>query len=834
MVVAGKFFRQGDTKVFLSGVCYGPFQPNQAGECFPEPDQLRADFAQIQSLGFDTVRVYTPPSEAVLAEASRLGLRLLAGVDWTDHVDFISEPRHAEEARARLLQEARRLAAQPCVAGLLVGNEIEKTLVRWMGPRRVQRLLEEWIEEARRLAPGLLLSYATYPSTEYLVPRNADFLAVNLYLEAPGPLASYLARLQNLAGNKPLLVTEFGLDVKTHGEAAQAEAARWARQCLERAGAAGGVWFSHTDEWHRGGAQVRGWNFGLVDERRRERPVCAVMRQLHERRHPETSGTTTPTPRVSVIVCTHNGTATLEACLASLARLRHANHEVLLVDDGSKPAVAEIAARHPAVRYARQEHAGLSVARNLGASLATGEILAYTDDDCVVEEDWLTHLAAAFDDPRWVAVGGPNIPPPPRNRTEAVVAAAPGAPAHVLLSDQEAEHLPGCNLAVRKSALLAVGGFRAHYKTAGDDVDICWRLREAGGRLRYTPAAMVWHHRRYTVRAYLRQQRGYGYAEALLMKDHPDRFGPLGGARWSGGIYGDQAAAHTLMEGGIFHGRFGSGLFQGIYQQGGSCLLEWTSGVIWVALALASLAAGQPWLAGLLLAGSLLTAWYRLYHLPVPPFALSFREKALLLLLCWWQPLVREWQRLAGMLRLGARPTWRPRLREVLTARRPRKLSWQVACWRFWSDNGVGREEWLDALRQVLAETQAPHRLDDGWRWFDVETHPGRWVSTGFMAVTEYHGNGRQLTRIRITQRVSKGLVAVTGVLAVAALWVGFKDLRALTPVTTALGALGVLAVPVILIHLGVNAFLGGRYVAEQAARRCGLLDMATLPPPEP
>ena len=92
----------------------------------------------------------------------------------------------------------------------------------------------------------------------------------------------------------------------------------------------------------------------------------------------------------------------------------------------------------------------------------------------------------------------------------------------------------------------------------------------------------------------------------------------------------------------------------------------------------------------------------------------------------------------------------------------------------------------------------------------------------------------REQTRIRITQRVSKWLVAVTVVLAAAAVWVGFKDLRTLTPVTTALGALGVLAVPVILIHLGVNAFLGGRYVAEQAARRCGLLDMATLPPPEP
>ena len=133
-----------------------------------------------------------------------------------------------------------------------------------------------------------------------------------------------------------------------------------------------------------------------------------------------------------------------------------------------------------------------------------------------------------------------------RNRIEAVVAAAPGAPAHVLLDDTEAEHLPGCNLAIRRSALAAIGGFRVAYRVAGDDVDVCWRLRAAGGRLRFAPGAMVWHHRRYRVRAYLRQQRGYGHAEALLMRDHPERFGPLGGARWCGGMRCAAGAASQL------------------------------------------------------------------------------------------------------------------------------------------------------------------------------------------------------------------------------------------------------------------------------------------------
>ena len=80
----------------------------------------------------------------------------------------------------------------------------------------------------------------------------------------------------------------------------------------------------------------------------------------------------------------------------------------------------------------------------------------------------------------------------------------------MLLNDTEAEHLPGCNLAIRKDALELIDGFRAEFKTAGDDVDVCWRLRETGRRLLFVPGAMVWHHRRFTIRAYLTQQFGYG------------------------------------------------------------------------------------------------------------------------------------------------------------------------------------------------------------------------------------------------------------------------------------------------------------------------------------
>jgi len=745
---SGKWLRAGEVKWPLRGISYGSFKPNSRGEPFPEDDRLAADFDHIQQLGFNTLRLYELPSAQVLKTATMRGLRLLVG-PWTDYVDFLRDPNAKHEIRRRVLESVTRLKDEPCVAGFLVGNEIEKTLVRWMGPRRVRAFLEGLIEAGRAIAPNKLFSYATYPSTEYLIPRNADFLAVNLYLEQPQLLAAYLQRLQNLAGNKPLIITEFGLDVAAHGEAAQVETRRWFTQVCEKSAVAGTVWFSYTDEWFRVGEEVTGWSFGLVDAGRRERAVCATLRE--EKTCDIETGRC---PRISVIVCTYNGQGTLRGCLESLGKLRYPNFEVLLIDDGSTQDIASLARDFPAIRYVRQEHAGLSVARNLGASLANGEILAYTDDDCIADEDWLHYLATGFDDPHWVAAGGPNIPPLPRNRTEAVVGAAPGAPAHVLLTDTEAEHLPGCNLAIRKTALEGIGGFRAQYRVAGDDVDVCWRLREAGGRLRFVPGAMVWHHRRYTVGAYLRQQRGYGRAEALLMKVHPQRFGTLGGACWAGGIYGDQASVPLLAEGSIFHGPLGEGLFQGIYRQGAGCWLDWMSGMIWVALLLIAVVTQSFLAAALILSLSLVLATCRLVRLTQAPFQLNWIESCLLLSLGWLQPVLREWERLIGMLVLRARPGGKEYFQPLLTPPRPRKISIPMGERSFWSETGVGRNALLEKLKNQLDHLHIATRMDDGWRLFDLEAQPQADLSPAFLTVTEYHGGLRQLTRVRFMLRL--------------------------------------------------------------------------------
>jgi len=739
----------------LQGISYGPFKPGRMDEC------VAADFATIRSLGFNTVRLYELPSDAVLAAAKDNGLKLIVGIPWTDHVDFLREKKLRTEIQATIRAAAQRFGNDDTIAALLVGNEIEKTLVRWMGPEKVKRFIESLIDIAHEAAPDCLVSYATYPSTEYLIPANADVVAVNVYLEDRSVFEKYLLRLQNLAGHKPLVITEFGLDAAQHGEPKQAEVRQWFAAACHRNGVAGSVWFSFTDEWFRGGEELTGWCFGIVDAGRKARAAAKPSAEVFSDQclvseSPITNhqSLNTPSLRLSVVVCTRNGSATLGPCLAALGRQTYPNHEIIVIDDGSTDSVPQIAQSFDFVRYQRQEPSGLSVARNFGASIATGEIIAYTDDDCVPDVDWLQQLALAFDDPQWIAAGGPNIPPPPRNRIEAIVAHAPGGPSHVLINDEEAEHLPGCNLAIRKTALDQIGGFNPIFETAGDDVDVCWRLRDTGGKLRFCPGAFVWHHRRFTVRAYLRQQRGYGHAEAQLMKVHPQRFGPLGGARWRGLIYGEPGASLPPTEGSIFHGPYGTGAFQVIYSSGTAFgLWDWLSGVLWVALALFLLVLKVPWLSVTLVAIACVMAARRINGHALK----SWRDKALLWLLALLQPIVREWARLLGMIKLGARPSFHPHLPDILPPSRPRKWSRRDREIAFWSESSVGRDKLLHEIREILIQRQYVVRDDDGWRWFDLEVYPQEYNSVSIITATEYHGCAKMLTRVGISYRYSRG-----------------------------------------------------------------------------
>ena len=764
VVTGGKYFRRGGEKWLLKGVTYGPFA---GADRLPARTRVEADLRQMVQLGINTLRLYALPPRWLLDLCADHGLAVMGAVPWAMNVDFLRERRR----RRAIVDEVRRgvagLAGHPALIGWFLGNEVPSTLVRWMGGDRVQAFLQFLTDAARAEEPGLLYTYATYPSTEYLIPANIDFVSFNVYLEERDAFSRYLARLQNLAGDRPLVISEFGLDTRRNGEAAQAETMLWAWEESLRGGAAGFTMFSFTDEWFNGGTDISDWEFGLTTRARRQKEAFVRLSGwLPHLQRPGQAVRLRGTPRISVIVCTHNGSRLLRAALESAQRLIYPDFEVIVVDDGSTDAVPEIVAEFREVRYIRIAHSGLSAARNRGAMEATGEILAYTDDDCEVDEEWLLYLAEAFERPKVGAAGGPNIASRSRTLMDACVVAAPGGPAHVLFNDSEAEHLPGCNLAVTKAAWEDVRGFDPAYRTAGDDVDFCWRLLDHGYRLAFHGGAMVWHHRRNSFGGYLKQQRGYGEAEALLIARHRGRFGQLGGARWLGTIYepaGRRVPRHGAL---IYRGTFGYAPFQFLYAGDSGSSPQLLASPHWALLAgaIGLGAVKWPWLSVLATAMVLATlsmALHRAWTTRAMPPASGLAGKLVLTLMWTAQPFTRNTARVVGCLLRRVWPggpwiggalfprVWRPR----------RKTVGELASW---SGHGRDRDHLTKAILTGLEEARWEVRLNDGWEEWDFEVRSSPWWKVRVTTVTEFIDHRHRLTRLRLSTKATP-LCLLTG-----------------------------------------------------------------------
>ncbi|MBA3632148.1 MAG: glycosyltransferase, partial [Acidobacteria bacterium] len=559
--VHGKFIFVGDEKLYVRGVTYGTFQPK--GESEYDAEKTERDFAMMAANGINTVRVYTVPPPWLLDLAQENNLRVMVGLPWEQHVAFLDNPQTIQSIETQIRAGVRACAAHPAVLCFVIGNEIPAPVVRWFGAKRIEKFLHRLYKIVKAEDADALVTYVNFPSTEYLNLSFVDFVCFNVYLEKQETLDSYLSRLQNIAGDRPLVMAEIGLDSQRNGLEKQADALDWQVRTAFAAGCAGVFVFSWTDEWYRGGAEIEDWDFGLTTRRRDAKPALeTVRRAFAEVPFPAD----TKFPRVSVVVCSYNGSRTIRDCFEGLSKLDYPDFEVIVVNDGSTDNTAEIAAEYH-FKLINTPNSGLSSARNTGLEAATGEIVAYTDDDAHPDPHWLKYLAATFLKTTHAGVGGPNIAPLDDGEIAECVANAPGGPIHVLTSDTEAEHIPGCNMAFRREALLAIGGFDVQYRAAGDDVDLCWRIQEKGWTLGFSPAAMIWHHRRNSIKDYWKQQQGYGKAEALLERKWADKYNAAGHLTWTGRLYGKGLTeAVRFRRGRIYQGEWGSALFQSIYQ----------------------------------------------------------------------------------------------------------------------------------------------------------------------------------------------------------------------------------------------------------------------------
>jgi O-antigen biosynthesis protein len=766
--VYGKFIFLGDQKLYIRGVTYGTFQPRENGDEYPDPEIVEQDFAQMAANCLNAVRTYTVPPRWLLDAAQRHGLHVMVGLPLERYVGFLTDKKEAPDIEELVRASVRACADHPAVLCYAIGNEIPASSVRWLGRRRIERYLERLYRAAKAEDPHGLVTYVNYPSSEYLQLPFLDLVCFNIYLEERESLEAYLARLQNLAGDRPLIMSELGLDSRRNGEESQARTLDWQIRTTFAAGCAGAFAYAWTDEWYRGGAAVDDWDFGLTRRDRSPKPALAVVRAAfadvpfpHDLRW----------PRISVVVCTYNGARTIRDCLEGLRKLEYPDFEVIVVDDGSTDDTAVIARTYGVCLISTPQR-GLSNARNTAMEAATGEIVAYLDDDAYPDPHWLTYLAATFLSTTHVGVGGPNIAVSGDGLIADCVANAPGNPVHILLSDLQAEHIPGCNMAFRKTCLEAIGGFDPVYRVAGDDVDVCWRLQQRGWTLGFSPAAMVWHHRRKSIRAYWKQQYGYGKAEALLEQKWPEKYNRAGHLSWAGRVYGKGLAPILGRPSRVYYGIWGSAPFQSLYQPAadgiGALLLmpEWylVCGALAVLGALSAL-----WVPLLLVLPLLvLTVGISLIQASLGAARASFayaprsrvkqlKLRALTAFLHLLQPLAR----LCGRMQHGLAP-WRRRWAS------DRALPWRRTS-AIWREHWQAPEERLCAIEAALRVVGASVlRGGERDRW-DLEVPGGALGAVRILMAVEEHGQGRQLVRFRTWPRCSSVGIVLTLLCAILA-----------------------------------------------------------------
>jgi GT2 family glycosyltransferase len=213
-------------------------------------------------------------------------------------------------------------------------------------------------------------------------------------------------------------------------------------------------------------------------------------------------------PSLSVVVCTHQRTRHLAACLAGLAALEMPV-EVIVVDSASLPPVRELVAefrdRIPLLDYVYLAEPGLSIARNAGLAAARSNLIAFIDDDAVPAPDWADRIVAGFADERVACVGGSCLPaferPRPPWMSDRLLALAGvssfGGVAHPVTRSEEFPF--GANIAFRRGPIDEVGGFdpdlgrRGSTLLSGEEYAVVTRLLENGQLVRIEPSAVVHH-----------------------------------------------------------------------------------------------------------------------------------------------------------------------------------------------------------------------------------------------------------------------------------------------------------------------------------------------------
>jgi len=236
----------------------------------------------------------------------------------------------------------------------------------------------------------------------------------------------------------------------------------------------------------------------------------------------------TPNHRVSIVIPTYNEEANLPACLESVQRLKYPDVETVVVDNGSADRTVDIAKSFGA-KVLQDSTKRVSGLRNLGAASSSGDIIAFVDADCVVDENWISSATEYFDRPDVVLWGSPPVPPKDATWVQTTWYLLRKKGSEV----QQVAWLESMNLWVRRDTLQKVGGFCESLTTC-EDVDFSYRLSPYGKIVSDSRIKVTHYGEAATIRTFIRKERWRGQSnwEAIRsygfrLRDIPSAFIPL-------------------------------------------------------------------------------------------------------------------------------------------------------------------------------------------------------------------------------------------------------------------------------------------------------------------
>jgi glycosyltransferase involved in cell wall biosynthesis len=230
------------------------------------------------------------------------------------------------------------------------------------------------------------------------------------------------------------------------------------------------------------------------------------------------------TRQVSLVIPTFNGASRIGGCLeALLSQTGECGVEILVVNDGSTDRTAEIVSRYAGVRLITQANAGPAAARNLGAVEARGELLLFTDDDCVPMPGWLDAMLAPFADP--AVVGAKGIYRTRQKSLAARFVQLEYEDKYRLMAGLASiDFIDTYSAAFVRARFLEMGGYDTSFPVAcAEDVELSYRMSARGWVMKFVPAAVVYHTHPDTFSKYLRKKYKFAFWRVLAVRKNPSK-----------------------------------------------------------------------------------------------------------------------------------------------------------------------------------------------------------------------------------------------------------------------------------------------------------------------